>query len=126
MTRSLTNGRIPLDNNLADRQPQAVAVGPQNPPLPGSDDTARRSALFTTGIAICRRHGVDPVARLTDVLPRIETTRRDPELPRARLGSQPKLKERREDHATRDVEDESAHEPCQQAMGPHAPVGLAL
>lgn len=77
LMRFLTNGQIPLDNNLAERQLRAVAVGRKNYLFAGSDDAARRSAIFYTFISTCRQHGVDPVAWLTDVLPRIETTRRD-------------------------------------------------
>ena len=54
---------------------RGVAVGRHNYLFAGSDRGAERSAIFFTFIASCQLHGVDPVAWLTAVLPRIPTTR---------------------------------------------------
>lgn len=75
LTRFMTDGRIPLDNNWAERLLKRVAVGRHNYLFAGSDRGAERSAIFFTFIASSQLHGVDPVAWLTAVLPRIATTR---------------------------------------------------
>lgn len=75
LMRFLTDGRIPIDNNRAERLLKIIAVGRHNFLFAGSDAGAERSALFFTFVMTCKQHGVDPVAWLTDVLPRIATTR---------------------------------------------------
>lgn len=75
LTRFLQDGRIPIDNNWSERLLKIVAIGRHNFMFAGSDRGAERSAIFFTVIATCRQHGVDPVAWLTDVLPRIAQTR---------------------------------------------------
>lgn len=73
--RFLTDGSIPIDNNLAERMLKAVAVGRRSYMFAGNDRAARRSATFYTWVETCRLHGVDPPTWLADVLPRIATTR---------------------------------------------------
>jgi transposase len=76
LTRFLTDGRFPIDNNLAERMLRAVAIGRNNYLFAGSDAAAERSAVFYTFVMTCRVNGVDPVAWLTDVLPRIGGTKK--------------------------------------------------
>jgi transposase len=71
----LTDGSIPVDNNLAERMLKAVAVGRRSYMFAGNDCAAARSATFYTWVETCRLHGVDPPTWLADVLPRIPTTR---------------------------------------------------
>lgn len=73
--RFLTDGSIPIDNNLAERMLKAIAVGRRSYMFAGNDRAARRSATFYTWIETCRLHGVDPPTWLADVLPRIATAR---------------------------------------------------
>lgn len=75
LIRFLDDGRIPIDNNLAERMLKAVAVGRKNYLFAGSDAAAARAATFYTWVETCRLHGVDPPTWLADVLPRIATTR---------------------------------------------------
>lgn len=75
LMRFLEDGRIPIDNNLAERMLKAVAVGRKNYMFAGSDAAAARAATFYTWVETCRLHGVDPPTWLADVLPRIATTR---------------------------------------------------
>jgi transposase len=75
LIRFLDDGRIPIDNNLAERMLKAVAVGRKNYMFAGSDAAAARAATFYTWVETCRLHGVDPPTWLADVLPRIATTR---------------------------------------------------
>jgi transposase/uncharacterized coiled-coil protein SlyX len=73
--RFLTDGSIPIDNNLAERMLKAIAVGRRSYMFAGNDQAAARSATFYTWVETCRLHGVDPPTWLADVLPRIATTR---------------------------------------------------
>jgi transposase len=76
LTRFVTDGRIPIDNNLAERMLRAIAVGRRSYLFAGSHAAARRAALFYTFVMTCRLHGVDAEAWLADVLPRIGDTRK--------------------------------------------------
>jgi transposase len=73
--RFLEDGRIPIDNNFAERQIKAIALGRKNYLYAGSVKAAERAAIFYTFVMTCRQHKVDPIAWLSDVLPRIRTTR---------------------------------------------------
>lgn len=75
LTRFLDDGRVPLDNNLAERRLRAIAVGRKNYLFAGSDAAAARSALFYTFVTTALQHGLDPEAWLADVLPRIAGAR---------------------------------------------------
>lgn len=75
LIRFLDDGRIPIDNNLAERMLKAVAVGRKNYMFAGSNAAAARAATFYTWVQTCRIHGVDPPTWLADVLPRIATIR---------------------------------------------------
>ena len=71
----LADGAIPIDNNLAERMLEAIAVGRRSYMFAGNDRAAARSATFYTWVETCRLHGVDPPTWLADVLPRIATIR---------------------------------------------------
>lgn len=65
------DGRLPPDNNAAERALRTVAVGRKNWEFAGSVDGARRAALYYTLMYSCRLAGVDPYVWLVDVLKRI-------------------------------------------------------
>lgn len=73
--RFLEDGRIPIDNNFAERQIKAIALGRKNYLYAGSEKAAERAAIFYTFVMTCRQHKVDPLAWLSAVLPRIRMTR---------------------------------------------------
>jgi len=75
LTRFLEDGQIPMDNNYAERQLRAIAVGRRNYLFAGSEEAARRLATFYTMVKTCQQHGVDFLLWLIDVLPRISETR---------------------------------------------------
>jgi transposase len=75
LTRFLTDGRIPIDNNWAERAVKAIALGRNAYMFAGSDAAGRRSATFYSFVATCLQHEVDPYDWLAWVLPRIATTR---------------------------------------------------
>lgn len=70
-TRYTTDGRLSLDNNLAERTLRAVAVGRSNWTFVGSADAGEWAATHYTVVGTCRHLGIDPFAYLRDVLPRL-------------------------------------------------------
>ena len=69
--RFLTDGRICLTNNAAERELRAVALGRRNWTFCGSDRGGERAAAIYTLIATAKLNGIDPEAWLADVLRRI-------------------------------------------------------
>jgi len=53
-----------------------MATGRRSFLYAGSEAGARRAAVFYSCIETCRLHGVDPVAWLTDVIPKISRTKK--------------------------------------------------
>lgn len=76
LTQFLTDPRVPMDNNFAERSLRKVVVGRKNYLFVGSIAAGHRAATYYTFIETCRLHGVDPEVWLTDVLPRIANTRK--------------------------------------------------
>jgi transposase len=70
-TAFLSDGRICLTNNAAERALRAIARGRKAWLFVGSDRGGDRAAIMYTIIATCRLNGVDPLVWLTDVLTRI-------------------------------------------------------
>jgi transposase len=73
LTRYLDDGRLDIDNNVAEQAMRRVAIGRKNWLFVGSDDGGRRAAIFYSLIETCRRHGVEPFAYLRDILERVST-----------------------------------------------------
>lgn len=78
-TRFLSDGRICLTNNAAERGLRCVAVGRKNWTFCGSDRGGERAAAIYTLIATAKLNDIDPQAWLADVLRRIN------DLPMSRL-----------------------------------------
>lgn len=70
-TRFLTDGRICLTNNAAERALRCVAVGRRNWTFCGSDRGGERAAAIYSLIATAKLNDIDPEAWLADVLRRI-------------------------------------------------------
>ena len=68
LTRFLGDGRLPLDNNISERELRRQAVGRKNWIFLGSDDGGHVNAIFTSLLASCRMVGVEPWAYLRDLL----------------------------------------------------------
>ena len=68
LSRFLSDGRLPLDNNISERELRRQAVGRKNWLFVGSDDGARANAVFTSLLASCRMHDLEPWAYLRDLL----------------------------------------------------------
>jgi len=73
LQRYTEDGRLQIDNNGAERQLRAVAVGRKNWLFAGSMEGAKRAALLYSLIQSCQLAGIDPFQYLQDVLLRIAT-----------------------------------------------------
>jgi transposase len=71
LTRFMSDGRICLSNNAAERALRGVAVGRHNWTFAGSDRGGERAAAVYTLIETAKLNRVDPQAWLADVLARL-------------------------------------------------------
>ena len=67
----VSDGRIEIDNNAAERSLRAVALGRKNFLFAGSDTGGERAAAFYSLIGTAKLNGMDPEAYLSAVLARI-------------------------------------------------------
>jgi transposase len=63
----LTDGRLPIDNNISERALRREAVGRKNWLFVGSDDGGSVNATFVSLLASCQMHGIEPYAYLRDL-----------------------------------------------------------
>ena len=66
-SRFLRDGRLPLDNNVSERELRRQAIGRKNWMFLGSDDGGHTNAVFTSLLASCRMLGVEPWSYLRDL-----------------------------------------------------------
>ena len=71
LARYLDDGRIELDNLIAERALRPVAIGRRNYLFAGSDAGGRRAAILYSLIGTARLNGLDPEAYLRHVLGKI-------------------------------------------------------
>lgn len=71
LKRFLSDGRLPIDNNDAERDLRRIAVGRKNWLFVGSREGGDRAAVILTVIASAHRHDLDVWAYLRDVLKRL-------------------------------------------------------
>jgi transposase len=71
LARYLNDGRIEIDNMIAERALRPVAIGRRNYLFAGSDSGGERAAILYSLIATARMNGIDPEAYLRYVLARI-------------------------------------------------------
>jgi len=67
----LDDGRLSIDNNAAERGMRSIALGRKNWLFAASERGGKSAAIAYTLIETAKLYGVDPQARLTDVLGRI-------------------------------------------------------
>jgi hypothetical protein len=65
------NGRVEIDNNLVENAIRPSAIGKKNWLFIGHPKAGQRSAIIYTMVENCRMHGIDPLAYLTDVMPKL-------------------------------------------------------
>ena len=68
LTRFLSDGILPPDNNLCESQIRSLAVGRRNYLFAGSDAGAERAAILYSLMRTCALHRVDSFAYMADVL----------------------------------------------------------
>jgi hypothetical protein len=88
--RFLDYGFIPMDNGIVERLDVRTALTRKNYLFAGSDISAERAAIAYMILGSCRLAGIDPLAYLRDVLPRMTRKVRMLDLPQllpARWGS---------------------------------------
>jgi transposase len=71
LTRFISDGRICMSNNAAERALRGVAVGRHNWTFAGSDRGGERAAAIYTLIETAKLNGIDPQAWLADGLARL-------------------------------------------------------
>ncbi len=65
------NGMVEIDNNLVENAIRPSAIGKKNWLFIGHPSAGQRSAILYTMVENCRMHGIDPLAYLTDVMPKL-------------------------------------------------------
>jgi transposase len=71
LTRFLEDARLRLDNNAAERELRAVAVGRKNWLFAGSEEGAERACVIYSLVASCRIHRINVFEYVRDVLVRV-------------------------------------------------------
>lgn len=71
LSRFLDDGRLEIDNNIAERALRGVAVGRRNWLFAGSRAGGERAAALYTVIQTCKANGVDPQTYIADVIAKV-------------------------------------------------------
>jgi transposase len=79
--RFLEYGYVPLDNGIVERLHVRTALTRKNFLFAGADSGGDRAAIAFTILGSCRLAGIDPIAYLTDVLPKLARRFRLMDLP---------------------------------------------
>jgi hypothetical protein len=69
LTRFVTDGRLPLDNNTAERQQRLIAVGRKGWLFVASEDGGTWVATLLAVFQSCRLQRLDPLDYLTGIMP---------------------------------------------------------
>jgi transposase len=64
----LLDGDLRIDNNLSEQQMKLIATGKKNWNFYGSDNGGKNASIILSLLSTCRRHDVEPIAYLRDVL----------------------------------------------------------
>jgi len=67
LERFLDDGRLPMTNNISERNLRKEAVGRKNWLFVGSEDGALANTTFISLIASCELHGIEPWRYLRDL-----------------------------------------------------------
>jgi transposase len=71
LSRFITDGRLEVDNNIAENGTRCIALGRKNFLFAGSDTGGDRAASIYTIVQTAKLNGVNPEAYLRDTLTRI-------------------------------------------------------
>ena len=69
----LADGRLSIDNNIAERSIRPIAIGRKNYLFFGSDDGGKWAAIIYSLIETCKQHSINPYEYFKDVLTRLPT-----------------------------------------------------
>ena len=75
LNRYVEHGWLAIDNNVAERALRPIAIGRKNWLFAGSDQGGERAAIMYTMVMSAKRHELDVLAYLTDVLQRLPSAR---------------------------------------------------
>ena len=67
----LEDGRLLLDNNLAENEIRPLTLGRKNYLFCGNHDAAGSMCVVTSLLATCRNHNVNPRIYLNDIIARM-------------------------------------------------------
>jgi len=67
LRRFLEDGRLPMDNNVSERQLRREVLGRRNWIFLGTDDAGDVNAIFVSLLASCAMHRIEPWAYLRDL-----------------------------------------------------------
>ena len=67
LRRFLDDGRLPIENNISERNLRREVLGRKNWLFLGSDEGARVNTIFVSLLASCQLHGIEPWAYLRDL-----------------------------------------------------------
>ena len=73
LTRYLEDGRLEIDNNIAERAMRTVAIGRKNWLFAGSEGGGRTAAILFSLASSCKGLEINPFAYLRDMLDRVST-----------------------------------------------------
>ena len=71
LTAYVEHGQTRIDNNLTEQAIRPTKLGAKNWLFIGHPEAGHRAAIIYTLLECCRRHGVEPLAYLNDVLKRL-------------------------------------------------------
>ena len=77
LTRFIRDVRLPPDNNRSESALRVVALGRKNFLFVGHEEAGHNLAALYTVVATCEANGVEPLAYLSDILLRLDTTPAD-------------------------------------------------
>lgn len=71
MMRYLEDGRIRIDNNLAENEIRPITLGRKNYLFCGNHEAAENMCVIISLLSTCRNHGVNPREYLNDIIARM-------------------------------------------------------
>ena len=71
MMRYLEDGRIRIDNNLAENEIRPITLGRKNDLFCGNHEAAENMCIIVSLLSTCRNHGVNPREYLSDIIARM-------------------------------------------------------
>lgn len=75
LTVFCSDGAVPIDNNVSEREMKRVVLNRKNSLFVGNARGGRTAAILASVTSSCRRHGVDPQRYLTQLLVNLPGTR---------------------------------------------------